>query len=373
MALGCIRLGGNYGNYIGRRGKDFVHRLGDAMTGSAGNDTYVVDNAGDTAVEVAGGGTDTVQGSVSSMLGDEVENLTLAGAAAIDGTGNALANAIVGNAARTPWMARPAPTRSADTMAAGARLGEAVVDRAAWPCVIEDIYRTVPKKGIFGPESKLALAQLSRRLSEAAILSRAAGQVALATCTNALDLVRQPAVAIDRMGKVLDTNSAAEAAFDSGLRVHNRRLCIGDQSANAEFERFLDGMKIATKTVSLPTNSIVVRRREKPPLLIRILPVEPAARSPFLGVRALLLLTDLGEKRSIAPDLLVRIFGLTPAEAKLAALIGSGEPLERAAGILAISPSTVRTQLKAVFVKTDTHRQGELVALLSRLHALRTG
>jgi len=230
-----------------------------------------------------------------------------------------------------------------------------------------------PKEGIFGPESKPVLAQLSRRLSDAATLSKAVSQAALAGCTNALDLVRLPAVAIDRLGKVLDTNAAAEATFDRGLRVHNRRLCIGDQSASTEFERFVDGMRIASETGFLPTNPIVVRRPQKPPLLIRILPVEPAARSPFFGARALLLLTELGEKRSIAPDLLLRIFHLTPAEAKLAALIGSGESLERAAGALAVSPSTARTQLKAVFFKTDTHRQGELVAKLSRLHALRTG
>ena len=116
-----------------------------------------------------------------------------------------------------------------------------------------------------------------------------------------------------------------------------------------------------------------IGRVAKPPILICVLPIEPAARSPFLGARALLLLTDLHKTRSIAPDLLVQTFGLTRAESNLAVLIGAGQPLEHAADKLSITPLTARTQLKAIFAKTDTHRQGELVALLSRLHSLRTG
>ena len=71
----------------------------DAMLGGAGNDTYVVDNIADTVTEAASAGTDTVEASVAWTLGANVENLTLTGAAAINGTGNALANALIGNAA----------------------------------------------------------------------------------------------------------------------------------------------------------------------------------------------------------------------------------------------------------------------------------
>ncbi|MCE4553518.1 PA14 domain-containing protein [Pelomonas sp. P8] len=71
----------------------------DSMAGGAGNDTYVVDNAGDTVTEGVGGGTDTVQSSVSHTLGANVENLTLTGSGAINGTGNGLDNTLSGNGA----------------------------------------------------------------------------------------------------------------------------------------------------------------------------------------------------------------------------------------------------------------------------------
>ncbi|MBI3350386.1 MAG: RTX toxin [Burkholderiales bacterium] len=70
----------------------------DAMAGGAGNDTYLVDNTGDTVTEAAGEGIDLVQASVSFRLGANIEQLTLTGAANIDGTGNVLANVITGNA-----------------------------------------------------------------------------------------------------------------------------------------------------------------------------------------------------------------------------------------------------------------------------------
>lgn len=71
----------------------------DRMVGGLGNDTYYVDNAGDTTVEAAGEGTDTVLASISWTLAANVENLTLGGSAAINGTGNGDANVITGNSA----------------------------------------------------------------------------------------------------------------------------------------------------------------------------------------------------------------------------------------------------------------------------------
>jgi len=69
----------------------------DEMRGGAGDDVYVVDNAGDTAVEGSSNGTDRVDSAISFTLGANVENLTLTGSANINGTGNGLANVLLGN------------------------------------------------------------------------------------------------------------------------------------------------------------------------------------------------------------------------------------------------------------------------------------
>ena len=57
-------------------------------------------------------------------------------------------------------------------------------------------------------------------------------------------------------------------------------------------------------------------------------------------------------------------FGLTPAEARLALLLVTGETLRSAAVKLSITYETARSQLKSIFNKTRTHRQAELVVVI---------
>ena len=84
----------------------------DQMFGGTGNDTYVVDNVGDVVDETGGDGTDTVLSSISFSLADAVhamgsiENLTLTGTGAINGTGNALDNVLTGNSGNNVLVGR---------------------------------------------------------------------------------------------------------------------------------------------------------------------------------------------------------------------------------------------------------------------------
>jgi Ca2+-binding RTX toxin-like protein len=71
----------------------------DTLIGGAGNDTYIVDTTTDVITEADNAGSDTVSSSVSFSLAAiaNVENLSLTGATAINGTGNSLNNTITGN------------------------------------------------------------------------------------------------------------------------------------------------------------------------------------------------------------------------------------------------------------------------------------
>jgi Ca2+-binding RTX toxin-like protein len=98
--LNNMLTGNNAVNVLdGEAGNDSIDggAGGDDMRGGAGDDTYIVDNTGDKVTELLDGGIDTVQSSVSHVLSSNVENLTLTGFSAIDGTGNVGNNLLVGN------------------------------------------------------------------------------------------------------------------------------------------------------------------------------------------------------------------------------------------------------------------------------------
>lgn len=85
------------------------------------------------------------------------------------------------------------------------------------------------------------------------------------------------------------------------------------------------------------------------------------------AAQAILLLTDPEE--DIAPDVkrIGAALGLTPAEAMFCREFARGSSVSEAAEALSISEGTARQRLKHMFQKTNTHRRGQLMLLLSRL------
>ena len=116
-----------------------------------------------------------------------------------------------------------------------------------------------------------------------------------------------------------------------------------------------------------PYAPIVVERDEAPWLLVEAMPVTAFGSDLFGSGSVVLLLTDLTAPLRPEATQLCAAFHLTVAEAKIAAKVASGMGVDGAAASLGLSRETARTQLKAVFAKTNTRRQAELAALVSRL------
>jgi len=229
------------------------------------------------------------------------------------------------------------------------------------------LHRT-PDQGPFDARDADILSELSARLTEVATLSATVGRVALTNTINALALVHRPAIAIDRFGAVLEANDSMNLIFDDDLSIRKSRLTTTDRKASIALQSLIDRFLDTNEDAPFAMRPIVVRRTERPPIVIRTVSIPPAARDPFLGARALLTFTVVGQRTLLEHSLLQEVFSLTPSEARLAALITDGLSTEAAAARLSIKRETVRNQLKPIFAKTGTRRQPELVALLSTLH-----
>ncbi len=220
-------------------------------------------------------------------------------------------------------------------------------------------FDTIPEAGLRADEERI-LASFAGRLIEIAAGAGMRGSAASPIAV--LDAMRLPAIALDREGFVAEVNAAAEAIFDSDIRIRDRRLFVRDQESRAVLKDATDQLKVLELDPSA-FEPVIVPRMDKLPVIVRIWPFESSAQE----VRALLTLNALGPRPSPPAAILAKAFRLTPSEAKLACVIARGAPPEIAARELGISRETARNQLKAVFAKTDTHRQAELVALLSQV------
>jgi DNA-binding CsgD family transcriptional regulator len=173
-------------------------------------------------------------------------------------------------------------------------------------------------------------------------------------------------LALDPAGRVVVRSRGAAALFGGRLNLHDGRLVIADADAQAG----LDALVAAAlkddpaKPGPLPP-PLILRRASGRYLHIDVWPVPRPGGDGRLAVLLLLRETE-GDAASRAEVLRAR-FGLTPAEVRLALAISDGAGLVSAAERLGIRVSTARAHLKSVFLKTETHRQAELVALLARL------
>jgi DNA-binding CsgD family transcriptional regulator len=186
-----------------------------------------------------------------------------------------------------------------------------------------------------------------------------------------LDVLRwtaSPAVLIDRNGAVVARNAAAEAIMGTDLRVCRGTLLAADATNNRELRNLVLQLHTAAAARGKqPPARAFIRRDGRAPLVIEALPVARLASEALASARAVLVITDLDAQQSPSEEALRRAFGLTAAEARLASRLAGGGSLDEATHRLGIAKGTARSQLKAIFAKTGTSRQAQLVALLARL------
>jgi len=184
-----------------------------------------------------------------------------------------------------------------------------------------------------------------------------------------LDRVPAAIVLVDSRGRVLFLNRPAAALFQQQKYVW--LTPAGIQVARTSEHKYLTGLiRGATGTGSgtalHPGGAMNISRDGyQRPLHVLVSPLRTEAL--YLGKAiptAIIFITDPERKPWMPTEWLQQLYGLTPAEARLAQLLASGSSLKEASEQLKVAVSTVRSQLNSVFAKTNTNRQSELMQLL---------
>lgn len=220
------------------------------------------------------------------------------------------------------------------------------------------------QQGPFTSDEKRKLASLAQKLGGAAGVARALGFATANAAVEALELSGLAVALLNRRGEVLRLNSKAEALLSPEITVVEKRILSQDRNATAQLDRALHTLLWA-ETSSALMQPVSLPRRGRRPVLAYPVKLGTVSASIFADCQALIVFIDLERRPRPPQEALNTSFALTPAEARLAIRICSGEALESVADQLCVSRDTVRNQLKSVFQKTGVHRQSELVALLA--------
>jgi DNA-binding CsgD family transcriptional regulator/PAS domain-containing protein len=175
---------------------------------------------------------------------------------------------------------------------------------------------------------------------------------------------------LDRQRRVVQANGRATKLLDDrSVQARDRSGAINflDPVAQAALEAALEAI-MGSRLVQF-TGEFTVRGRTLETLAASVIPLRQAGlqSSPIFQLFDDIPIALLVVQSAQPSDSQFRVrYALTPAEAALVNALAHGQSLTGYAEAKGLSVFTVRAQLKAVFAKTNVHRQGELVALFMR-------
>lgn len=222
------------------------------------------------------------------------------------------------------------------------------------------LHRQLPEQA-FSAQEIQQLDQLAPHLQQAFSLFQQIhhGRHQASTLHASLDFINHPAMLYDERAKLVGINTKASKILPLHpvLGLSDSRLQFRCARLTQRFNQLL------LKTVHSHPNQrsyTMAISQTSPPLTLLMVP----ATSEYQGRGALVYLYEREYRATINSALLISLFGLTASEAQLCELLALGLSREEIAEHTRRSIHTVRDHIKAIFSKTGTSRQSDLIAIL---------
>jgi len=231
-------------------------------------------------------------------------------------------------------------------------------------------------QGSYSPRDKQLLRTLLPHLQRALKLGTHFEVLSskLSETQNALYHLTTPLILFDNHGRAVFVSQRAEVHIGNGSGLFINNGCL--HARHSEDHSLLQSLINQAVSTSLGKGigsggAIRIRSQSGDQSLNLIVTPYPSrtASSPDLNTHicAALFIHDVNSRQAFSEGILHALYGITPAETRLAEALIHGLTPAEAAEKLGVAISTIRRQLRFLFAKTDTQRQAELLQLLSGL------
>jgi DNA-binding CsgD family transcriptional regulator len=190
----------------------------------------------------------------------------------------------------------------------------------------------------------------------------------------ALDSLTVGIAAVDPHARILYANAAVDCMFerpDGALSSCGGRLLARDPVAQADLKQLIAQTCAGQGQREVSSGYLLARSPDPDGLDVAlcVMPVHDAGAYGLPdGQPVAMVVARTLEQDANLEDQAVRLFALTPAEAKFASALASGQSLAEAADAQMVRITTARTHLARIFQKTGTRQQSQVAALLRAAH-----
>lgn len=208
------------------------------------------------------------------------------------------------------------------------------------------------------PHLKRAL-QIHHRLEAASVERDALADTA--------DRLPRGVLTFNAQGGLLWMNRAAEAICGQrdGFTVQRGLVTAAVHAETRRLDRLVRAAgRTAEDGPACGDAMLITRPSGRRPYIVLVSPLQAGRGMDDRQPAGIMFVSDPDRMPELPPMRLSRLYGLTPAEARLAQQLAAGRELRDIAAASQRTMNTVRTQLKQVFHKTGTTRQAQLVRLV---------
>ena len=226
---------------------------------------------------------------------------------------------------------------------------------------------SIERRLVDGPVEQSAISKLDAlrpHLARAALMSARLGLERAKGMTDSLAAMGLPSAVLLGDGRVIATNPLFDQLGGQIISTAFGRIALTHAGANVLFSEAIQNLNSphsGSKSIAVPS------QEENAAMIVHLIPVRRSAHDIFGRAMGILVITPLGAAQTLPHDLLNGLFDLSPAEVRAANGLLEGKTIDDLAAQFALSRETIRSQVKAVFAKTGTTRQSDLISLLANV------